>query len=124
MVEELEAKRRPWFIDAHSLRAWRSGPIEHVDLHLVVPRFFDVDRLHQIDEEVESLLLAAAGLPGEAIVHFDPCRPRHCRGCAMDACPVRGAPFAERRPLTLVHATRSDEALDTGAPRDALRAHE
>lgn len=124
MVAALEAKREPWWIDAHSLRAWRSGPIEHVDLHLVVPRYFDADRLHQIDEEVESVLLAATGHPGEAIVHFDPCRPRHCRGCAMEACPVRGAAFAERRPLTLERATRSDEALDTGVPRGTLGARE
>jgi cation diffusion facilitator family transporter len=124
MVAALEAKREPSWIDAHSLRAWRSGPVEHVDLHLVVPRYFDADRLHQIDEDVESVLLAATGHAGEAIVHFDPCRPRHCRGCAMEACPVREAPFAERRPLTLDRATRSDEALDSGAPRNALRERE
>jgi cation diffusion facilitator family transporter len=117
MVAALEAKRKPWWIDAHSLRAWRSGPIGHFDLHLVVPRYFDADRLHEVDEEVEAVLLAASEHPGEAIIHFDPCRPRHCRGCALQACPVRGAPFAVRAPLTLARATRGDEALDDGAPR-------
>ena len=119
MVAALEAKREPPWIDAHSLRAWRSGPIDHVDLHLVVPRYFDADRLHQIDEHIESVLLAATGHPGEAIIHFDPCRPRHCAGCAMEACPVREVPFAGRPPLTLERATRSDEALDGGALRTA-----
>jgi len=121
IVAALEAKRKPWWIDAHSLRAWRSGPIGHFDLHLVVPRYFDADRLHEIDEDVESVLLAAAGHPGDAIVHFDPCRPRHCRGCAIEPCPVRAAPFASRSPLTLEHATRGDEALDGGAPSAASR---
>lgn len=116
MAIALEAHREPWWIDAHSLRAWSSGAVEHVDLHLVVPRYFDADRLHAIDEQVESTLLAAAGKPGEAIVHFDPCRPRHCRGCAMEQCPVRGTALAERSPLSLARVTRADEALDDGRP--------
>jgi cation diffusion facilitator family transporter len=116
MVAALESRREPWWIDAHSLRSWRSGPVEHVDLHLVVPRYFDADRLHEIDLQVEGVLLGATQRPGEAIVHFDPCRPRHCAGCAMAACPVRAAAFVARRPLTLERATRGDESLDTGAP--------
>jgi cation diffusion facilitator family transporter len=115
-VETLEAERAPWWIDAHSLRTWRSGPVQHADLHLVVPRYFDADRLHGIDERVESVLLGAAGVPGEVIVHFDPCRPRHCAICTMPDCPVRAAPHAETRPFTLERATRADEALDSGTP--------
>jgi cation diffusion facilitator family transporter len=124
MVDALERGRAPWFIDAHSLRAWRSGPVQHVDLHVVVPRYLDADRLHEIDEELEAVLLGAAGMPGEVIVHFDPCRPRHCRGCAMEACPVREAPFAGRRPLTFERATRGDESLDTGAPVATVKVGE
>ncbi len=116
MVNALEAKREPWWIDAHSLRSWRSGAVEHVDLHMVVPRYFDADRLHEIDDEVEKALLSATRRPGEAITHFDPCRRRHCAGCAMDPCDVRAAPFAQLRAFTLDRATRSDETLDTGKP--------
>lgn len=122
MVAALERERAPWWIDAHSLRAWRSGAIEHVDLHLVVPRYFDADRLHEVDRAVEDVLLGASGRPGEAIVHFDPCRPRHCGGCAMQACAVREAPFVARRPLTLERATRGDEALESGAPVEKVRS--
>jgi cation diffusion facilitator family transporter len=124
MVGALERAREPWWIDAHSLRAWRSGHTEHVDLHVVVPRYFDVDRLHGIGEQIENVVLAGSGLPGEAIIHFDPCRPRHCAGCAVEACPVRSTPFVARRPLTLERATRGDEALDTGAPLPPAKAAE
>ena len=116
MVAALDARREPSWIDAHSLRSWRSGAVEHVDLHLVVPRYFDADRLHTIDDHVEHALLGATRRPGEVITHFDPCRPRHCRGCAMDPCPVRTAPLDTLRPLTLERATRSDETLDSGIP--------
>jgi cation diffusion facilitator family transporter len=124
MVAALEVDRASWLIDAHTLRAWRSGAVQHVDLHMVVPRYYDADRLHEIGENVEERLLAAAGVPGEAIAHFDPCRPRHCRGCAMEACPVRSAAFVGRRPLTLERATRSDETLDTGLPVETVKATE
>ena len=90
--------------------------MEHVDLHLVVPRYFDVDRLHGIDQQLEGVLIGATGRPGEAIVHFDPCRPRHCAGCAVEPCPVRSAPRLAATPITLERATRGDETLDTGAP--------
>lgn len=116
MVEALRAQRDASWIDAHSLRAWRSGPVEHVDLHLVVPRYFDVDRLHAIDQQIERVLIGATGRPGEAIVHFDPCRPRHCVGCAVEACPVRSDALVSQRPITLERATRGDEMLDSGAP--------
>jgi cation diffusion facilitator family transporter len=124
MVKALEVQREPSWIDTHSLRSWRSGAIEHVDLHLVVPRYFDADRLHDIDEQVERALLAATRRPGEVITHFDPCRSRHCAGCSMDPCGVRSAPFAGLRPLTLDRATRSDEALDTGTPVPRVKVGE
>lgn len=124
MAAALEARREPSWIDAHSLRSWRSGAELHVDLHMVVPRYFDADQLHTQGERVERALLGATQRPGEVITHFDPCRPRHCAGCAMDACPVRTSPFALLRPLTLDRATRSDEAIDSGAPVARVKAAE
>ena len=112
MVGALEARREPSWIDAHSLRSWRSGAVEHVDLHLVVPRYFDADQLHAIDERVERALLSATQRPGEVIAHFDPCRPRYCPSCEVEPCPVRAAPFVTARPFTSDRATRSDEALE------------
>jgi hypothetical protein len=88
-----------------------------VDLHLVVPRFFDAERLHRIDDEVDRVALSATGT-GDTIVHFDPCRPRHCPGCRLDDCAVRSQAFVAREPLALERATRADETLDTGQPLD------
>ena len=108
----LEAERPPEWVDVHGLRAWRSGAELHADLHLVVPRYFDAERLHRITDTIEERLRGAAGFPTEAVVHFDPCRPHECSRCEMRACPVRGAAFAKRRPLTLRHATRVDAEVE------------
>ena len=108
LAAALDESRPPEWIDVHGLRAWRSGAEAHVDLHLVVPRYFDAERLHRVQDAVESRLRAAAGMPAETVVHFDPCRPRECPRCELPACPVRSAPLAERLPIDVAHATRTD----------------
>jgi divalent metal cation (Fe/Co/Zn/Cd) transporter len=108
IAEALEESRQPTWVDVHSLRAWRSGDVHHVDLHLVVPRFFSVEELHRISDELETGVLERAALGGEVIVHFDPCRPRDCGSCAYAPCPVRSHAFVKREPFSLERVTRAD----------------
>jgi divalent metal cation (Fe/Co/Zn/Cd) transporter len=108
IAEALEETRQPAWVDVHSLRAWRSGDVHHVDLHLVAPRFFSVEELHRMGDALEGGVLERAALGGEAIVHFDPCRPRDCPSCGYPDCPVRSYPFAKREPFTFERATRED----------------
>jgi cation diffusion facilitator family transporter len=116
ICDGLEARRAPEWIDVHSLRAFRSGAVQHIDLHLSVPRYLDADRLHEINEEVGDAVRAATGRADGVIVHFDPCRPRMCPSCRMDPCPIRQAEFVKREPIGLEQARREDEVLDSGAP--------
>jgi cation diffusion facilitator family transporter len=106
IVETLRRGRRPWWIDVHGLRAWRSGAATHVDLHVFVPRYFDADRLHEVSDELERSLQASLGAATELIAHFDPCRPRLCPRCAVAACPVREAPLEGQAPITLEASVR------------------
>lgn len=116
LVEALNERREDAWIDSHGLRARRSGATQYVDLHVVVPRYYDADQLHRIDQVIERSLLNRIGRDGESIVHFDPCRERHCPECAVLDCPVRSAEFRARREWTVESVTRGDEALDTGRP--------
>ena len=50
LATALEEERRPEWIDVHGMRAWRSGAEVHADFHLVVPRYFDAERLHAVHE--------------------------------------------------------------------------
>ncbi len=108
LVEALDGARKAPWVDLHGLRSRRSGSLLHVDLRLVVPRYFDVRDLHGIHDHVERTIAAVAEASSETVVHFDPCRPDDCSGCAMDTCPERTAPQTHRHPLTLDRATRTD----------------
>ncbi len=115
IVTALQSSREPGWIDVHSLRAWRSGAVNHIDMHVVVPRYLDVEQLHRVDGRIHAVALPPVG-GGDAIVHFDPCRPRHCPGCLVEKCPVRSSQPVQREALTLSRATRADELLETGQP--------
>jgi cation diffusion facilitator family transporter len=105
IVENLAGAREDSWIDLHALRTWRSGAELHVDGHLTVPRYLDVERLHHIHDQIQDLLTRTEGR-SDVVVHFDPCTPRHCSRCRVDACPVREAEFVSRAELDLERATR------------------
>ena len=111
----LERRREPSWIDVHGLRAWRAGREHHVDLHLIVPRFFDVPRLHGLHDAVEGVL-AEVG-EGDVVVHFDPCTPgEDCRECTMPGCALREQAPVRRPELTRARITRTDP--EVAAERD------
>jgi cation diffusion facilitator family transporter len=122
ICQALEGSREDAWIDVHSLRSFRSGAVQHSDLHLAVPRYFDADQLHEISDRVREAVLEGTRLPGDVIVHFDPCRPRQCPICPVDPCPVREAGLVRRIPISLERALRADEQLEDGLPLPPLEA--
>ncbi|MDP6977379.1 MAG: cation diffusion facilitator family transporter [Myxococcota bacterium] len=116
IIDRLEERRADWCIDVHSLRVWRSGALHHVDFHLTVPRYFDADQLHDADDQYKADAFYQDRDDWDVIVHYDPCRPRHCSECKVEPCPIRAEAFKSREPLTLLAATREDESLDEGVP--------
>ena len=116
IIQRLEQTRRDCCIDLHSLRVWSSGALHHVDFHLTVPRYYDAEQLHELDESYTEDAFLLEDSAWDVIIHYDPCRPRHCAGCKMDACPVRSEPFEERVSFQMLDPTRQDESLDDGIP--------
>lgn len=93
IARALDHVRRDAWCEIHQLRAWSSGNVNHVDLHLVVPRYLTMEQGHVHADEVEKTVLGLLGEDGDVVVHVDPCRPQHCRGCAQKDCPIRSAPL-------------------------------
>jgi cation diffusion facilitator family transporter len=111
VAEILERDRTDAWIDAHSLRSWRSGARRHFDLHLTVPRYFDVEQIHAIHDDVTMTLLSDDPHGGDVVVHFDPCDPSLCRSCKISSCAVRDRPFEVEVPFTTELLTRTDDQL-------------
>lgn len=102
----LDRARRDAWCEIHQLRAWSSGAVRHVDLHLVVPRYLTMEQGHVHADGVERTVLDVLGEDGDVVVHVDPCRPQLCSGCAQGDCDVRSAPLDAPSPFTLDALTR------------------
>jgi divalent metal cation (Fe/Co/Zn/Cd) transporter len=103
--ERIQAVRRPEWCDIHQLRSRASGKRTHVDLHLVVPRYFTMDDAHRSGDGLEVELGRAFEGEADFVVHLDPCRPSHCSGCAMPACPLRADVFEKQTEFSAGHLT-------------------
>lgn len=104
IVDTLQSHRRiPW-IDVHCLRAWRSGTRLHVDFHLTLPRYWNLQRCHEIIEEVEQVIHDSQPEQGDVIVHLDPCQPKDCASCRVAPCSLRSSDFEQVRPWTVASA--------------------
>ena len=106
LADALEAARQDDWIDVHQLRTRRAGPLRHIDLHLVVPRYYTIERAHVIGDEMERVLVETIGEEGDVVVHVDPCRPWHCAQCAIQSCPVRSEALEKRPTFEVTRITR------------------
>ena len=107
--ERIDRERRDEWCEVHQLRAWSSGPVRHLDLHLVLPRYFTLEQAHTSGDTLESVLMSLLGDRGDVVMHVDPCRPQHCAGCAVAACAVRSTEYAAAAPFDVESLTRKGE---------------
>src|SRR5262249_49256338 len=105
IVEELQRTRRPEWIDLHHLRSWRSGDRHHIDFHLTLPRYWNLEQCHATETAVEDWLVEHLGGKGEALLHLDPCTPHHCPFCNVSDCPLRASALRSTPTWTVEMAT-------------------
>lgn len=105
LAKSLEKNRRPGIIDIHHLRTIRSGRFHHVDAHLVVPEYWDVAHVHEVELEFEKAVVEDYAFDGELAFHLDPCKKSYCSICDVPDCPIRQQEFQALRPFTLKSLT-------------------
>jgi cation diffusion facilitator family transporter len=89
IIEVLNDERKPEWIDIHNLRAQKYGHELHLDCHMTLPNYFDLNRVHQEVSLVDKMINKKAGVPTELFIHTDPCVPQCCHYCSMPNCPIR-----------------------------------
>lgn len=94
-------------IALHNLKILRSGSYSYIDIHVVIPAFYDFRKAHDLSKKFTSDVLEARKLEGEFHTHIDPCNPTYCENCCIEECNVRAFPFVEAPKFTIEEVTLS-----------------
>jgi len=96
MVRVFNASRKENWVDIHNLRVIKYGIILHVDCHLTVPWYLNVNEAHAEVEALGSFIKREFGESIELFVHSDGCLYVQCPICLKSDCPVRHHPFEKK----------------------------
>lgn len=107
IVKVLGEQRRDEWIDIHNLRAQKYGNELHIDCHLTLPNYFDLNRVHEEVKLVDQMVNREAGIVTEFFIHTDPCLPFCCHYCSMPNCPIRSEPKTEQIPWNMDNVMRN-----------------
>lgn len=112
IIKILQNNRKDPWIDVHNLRAQQYGADLHIDCHITLPYYFDLNRVHQEISAIDKMINGNADRKTELFIHADPCLPACCNYCRMDACPVRQEPFRAEIKWTIENATKNQKHFD------------
>lgn len=97
LVKGLDENRKEEWIDVHKFRVIKYGAALHVDCHLTLPCYYDLEKSHQSVKDFEHLMEEMCDQPVELFIHTDPCDPGStCKVCAKKDCPIRKRKYSER----------------------------
>lgn len=94
VITILSAHRVPNWIDVHNMRVQQYGNNYHIDCHITMPYYLELNEAHEEMKRVEVLVNNEfTGSEVEFFIHMDPCIPSCCHYCLKTACPVRSHAF-------------------------------
>jgi len=109
IVEMLNANRKTNWIDLHNLRIIKYGATLHLDCHLTVPWYFNVNEAHQEIDELSDLVRLHFGKSVELFVHSDGCLDFSCKICDISGCKVRQYPFSHKIEWTMENISSNNK---------------
>lgn len=101
VIQELNKGRDEKWIDLHNLRVIKYGAQMHIDCHLTVPWYFNVNEAHFAVDDFSALIKNKFGDSVEFFVHTDGCMPFSCPICTIENCDKRKAPFKQKLNWTI-----------------------
>uniref|UniRef100_UPI00404A640A cation diffusion facilitator family transporter n=1 Tax=Daejeonella sp. TaxID=2805397 RepID=UPI00404A640A len=109
IIAILNTHRKDSWIDMHNLRTQRYGPDIHIDCHITLPYYFDLNKVHEEVSEVDKLVNYKANSRTEFFIHADPCMPECCHYCRMLECSVRSEPKNMDIAWTIENVTKNEK---------------
>lgn len=107
LVVTLNTNRTVNWIDLHNLRIIKYGPTLHLDCHLTVPWYFNVNEAHAEVDRLSELVRKNYGESVELFVHSDGCQDFSCAICSKFECTVRQHAFREKIEWTMENISRN-----------------
>ncbi len=89
MIKTLNESRGQNWIDIHNMRIIKYGALLHLDAHLTVPWYFNVNEAHKEVDDLTYLLRKNYGDSLEIFVHSDACLDFSCAICIKTDCESR-----------------------------------
>ncbi len=96
IVGLLNNNRRDNWIDLHNLRVIKYGGQLHIDCHLTVPWYLNINQAHEEIDALIALIQHHFGDTIEFFVHTDGCLYSQCSLCCKPDCPVRQHAFRQQ----------------------------
>lgn len=96
VIEVLEKEREDRWIDIHNLRVVKYGASLHIDAHLTLPWYDNLQDTHNEVKRLETIINRNFRNRVELFIHTDPCLPSACSICTIDNCQFRKEKFRER----------------------------
>ncbi|MCU0467301.1 MAG: cation diffusion facilitator family transporter [Arcicella sp.] len=92
VVNILKNHQKSDWIDIHNLRIQEYGSDIHIDCHLTLPNYWNLEKVHDVVHEFEEILGKEFPSNVEIFIHTDPCLPECCHYCKIEDCPIRKEP--------------------------------
>ena len=105
-----ERRRDPW-IDIHNFRAQKYGNDLHIDCHMTLPNYYDLNSVHMEVSMIDQLINKEV-TKTELFIHTDPCLPECCHYCSMPNCPIRSEPKTKEIAWTLEKIIRNKKHFE------------
>jgi cation diffusion facilitator family transporter len=96
VIDWITQHQRSAWIDLHNLRIQQYGGDLHIDCHLTLPRYWDLNRVHDEVHDFEMKIGEVMPTEIEIFVHVDPCLDDCCSHCEIDDCPIRKSAFTQK----------------------------
>lgn len=96
VIDLIMKHRKPIWIDLHNLRIQQYGGDLHIDCHLTLPRYWDLNRVHDEIHDFEVTMGQVLPTEIEIFVHVDPCLDACCSHCEIADCAIRSHAFSKK----------------------------
>lgn len=93
VIDVLRKNRRIRWIDIHNLRIIKYGAALHVDCHVTLPWYLNLQEAHEEMDFIQNTVEEKFSTEVEIFIHNDPCLPESCRLCKIKDCEFRKFEF-------------------------------